>query len=346
MSLITRENQVGLVQASEYGVAVEPGTGHGIWIKSLNPPSGNRNLATNEDEFGRGMATDVTPLEYEDQSGSMGMRVYYESLERILVSIMGKYTSDTPEAGVTKHIIVMSEVISSIYHTLAYDEGDEVIVIPTIIPTTGNITYDNGLNLDVDFMASGIIPADAGWTQPLAVTYPSDGKHICRLMDCKVYVNNFEDADFTATDEMEPSGLNIGINRGHETTAPVSGKDTAGEPFEANAPFKTIALNFPKKTVATPTYRTAFKDKVLKKMRIQFTGPMIEGALSSYYGFTLNFPRLYLPNPPDVKQQTPYPTDISFKSLKSTTTPAGMSYPLPYIEIVNAVPALTGYPAA
>jgi hypothetical protein len=346
MSLITRENQIGLAKASQWGQAVEPGLGDGIWIKSFNPPAGNRKMVKNDDEFGRGMATTVEALEYEEQTGSMSMRVYYESLEKIITSLMGKYTSSTPETGVTRHIIIMSEVIDEILHTFAYDEGDEIKVNPTIIPTAGTFSYDAGLNLDIDYTASGVSIAGTLWTKPLGVTYPSDGKHLCRLVDCKVYVNNFEDPDFTAANEMEPSGMTIGINRGHESTAPTAGKDSAGEPFEKNAPFKTILLNFPKKTVKEAAYFNAFKDKVIKKMRIKFTGPVIEGSgLPSNYEFILNFPRLYLPQPPDIKQETPYPTDINFESLKATTTPAGMVYPLPYIIIQNKVPALTGYPA-
>jgi hypothetical protein len=305
-------------------------------------------MAKNDDEFGRGMATTIEALEYEEQTGSIGMRVYYESLERVIVSLTGKYTcdTDTPEIGVNRHTFLMSQYMAEIFHTLAYDEGDEIKVNPTIILKTGTFSYDNGLNLDIDYMASGVNTADPGWTTPLNVTYPSDGKHLCRLQDCRVYVNNFDDPDFTPTDAMEPGGLNIGINRGHESTPPVAGTDAAGQPYEKNAPLKNITLNFPKKTTKEAAYFTAFRDKLIKKMRIKFTGPIIEDSgLPSYYELELNFPRLYIPTPPDIKQETPYPTDITLETLKATTTPTGMAYPLPYIIIQNKVPALTGYPA-
>ncbi len=120
MSLIQRENHVAIAKGSTWGEAVEPSTG--LFVKGHTPPKGARKLITNEDEFGRGMASNAELLEYEAQSGSMSLRVYSEGLENIISSLMGTYSfaANLPVATVNQHTFKLDTLMDSVFHTMVW----------------------------------------------------------------------------------------------------------------------------------------------------------------------------------------------------------------------------------
>lgn len=348
MSLIQRENRLGLKKATTWGEAVEPSTNDGFFVKSHTPPKGGRKIVTNDDEFGRGMATSGEVLEYEEQSGSMSMRCYWEGIEPIVASLMGNYASQEVEAGVViKHEFILDPVIDSIFHTIAWDEGDEVKAVRTAKITGGTFNYADGLNLDLNYLGDKVT-VPGGWASSLNVTYPSEGKGIFKLTNATVQINNEGDADFTTGDTLNPSGIQIVITRGYEGLPITAGHDYAEEPLEKNAPVFEITLNFPKKETATKAYLDAFYNRSYKKMRIKFEGDDISGSTATpkeKYFLELNFPKLMLTEAPEYTQETPIPTTVKLKALKASANPTGMTRMVPYIFIQNGIAALTGYPA-
>ncbi|MCP5054920.1 MAG: hypothetical protein GY940_47580 [bacterium] len=346
MSLIQRENSVGMTKGTTWGSPIKPTGGTGLYVKAHTPPKGARKVITNEDEFGRGMASSAEILEYEAQSGSMSMRVYAEGLEGIIASLMGiySYDEDPPlEAGVRQHTFELDTVIGSIFHTVAWDEGDEIKAVNSASVVSGTFSYQDGLSLDVNYMGDKV--SISGWTSPLGVSYPSDGTGMFKLSNAEVLINDEGGAALGSGDELNPSGIDIAITRGLEGLPVVAGSETITEPIEKAAPIVEVTLTFPKKETATAAYFAAFNDRTFKKMKVTFTGDTISGKTSKYL-MELNFPRLMLMEAPDFAQDTPIPTTIKLKALQTSTAPGNMTKTVPYIMLQNTVAELSNYPTS
>lgn len=334
MSLIQRENTVGMKKGSTWGTAVQPVSGNGLFVKSHTPPKGARKIVTNEDEFGRGMATAGEVLEYEAQSGSMSLRCYAEGLEHIIASLMGLYsfTGDfETDSGVNQHLFKLDTVLDSYFHTIAWDEGDEIKSVNSAKIISGTFAYADGLNLDVNYMGD-LVSVATGWGTSLGADAP-DGKSIFKLSNASVKINGFDDAALGTGDELNPSGISIAVTRGFEALAVTAGNDGISEPIEKTAPVVEVTLNFPKKETATKAYLSAFQDRDYKKMSIEFTGESV--GTSHNYKLTFDFPKMLVAEAPDFAQDTPIPTTIKLKALKADAAPTGMTYDVPSIALIN-----------
>jgi len=343
MSLIQRENNVGLVKGTAWGTAVEPLTGNGLFVKAHTPPKGARKIITNEDELGRGMATTGEVLEHEGQSGSMSMRLYAEGLEHIIASLMGTHGfADNLDSTYT-HTFKLATTLDSIFHTIAWDEGAEVKAVNSAKIVSGTIAYADGLNLDLNYLGDKV--SITGFTNPLGATATAVGGGIFKLSGATVQINGNGDADFVDGDKLHPSGVSVAITRGFEALAVTAGSDCIDEPIEKTAPVVEVTLNFPKKETATAAYFNAFNSGDYKKMAIKFTGETI-GATGLNSEFVMNFPKMMIMEAPDFAQDTPIPTTIKLKALKADLAPLGMTYDVPYIVLKNGVSSeLTEYPA-
>ena len=345
MSLIQRENKVGMKIGSTWGTAVEPTTGDGLYVKAHTPPKGARKVITNEDEFGRGMATNGEVLEFEGQSGSMSLRYYWEGLEAITAALMGKYTVNSPEANAYDHKATLETEMSSVFHSVAWEEGDETKSVNSARIVSGTFSYADGLNLDINYLGDKV-DTQSGWTSPLGVTYPSDSKGIFKLSGATVEINAAGDTDFVGGDSFSPSGIDIAITRGFEALAVTAGSNSIGEPVEKAAPMVEITLTFPKKETQTAAYFDAFGNRDYKKMRIKFVSDAVPSTASSFYTLQFDFPKVMVMEAPDFAQDTPIPTTIKFKALKADAAPAIMSEAVPYITLTNGAAANSNYPTS
>lgn len=331
MSLIQRENSVAIKKATTWGTAVQPTGAEGVYVKSHTPPKGGRKVVTNEDEFGRGMASSSHVLEHEAQSGSMSMRLYSTGAEGMIAALMGGYSySAVPKT----HNFTLATTAPSIFHTIAWDEGDEVKAVNTARFVSGTFNYADGLNLDLNYMGDKVsIP---GWGSKLNVTHPSGDMPVFKLSNATVSVNAQNGADFGAGDVLKPSGVNIAITRGMEALPVGAGSDSIDLPIEKTAPVVEVTLNFPKKETATAAYFNAFNSGDLKKMKINFSQDA-ENNLAFF------FPKLMIAEAPDFAQDSPIPTTIKFKALLADANPTGMDFKVPYVALKNASPDMAGY---
>lgn len=328
MSLIQRENNVGMVKGSAWGSAVTPTAG--LYVKGHTPPKGARKLITNEDEFGRGMASSAELLEYEAQSGSMSLRVYSEGLEGVIASLMGQYNFDLDPLtnGINDHTFKLATVMNSIFHTVAWDEGSEVKAVNSARLVSGTFSYADGLNLDVNYLGDKV--SITGWSALDSLSYASKEKGIFKLSNAQVWVNNESEGALATGDALNPSGIDIAITRGFEALAVTAGTETISEPIEKTAPVVEITLTFPKKETSTAAYFAAFNNRSFKKMQLTFGG-------DDSHKLIFNFPRLFLTEAPDYAQDTPLPTTLKLKALIHTgpSLPTGMAYDVPYIVLQN-----------
>jgi len=348
MSLIQRENKVGMAKGTTWGTGVEPGAGHGLYVKAHTPPKGARKIVTNEDEFGRGMASEGQVLEYEAQSGSMSSRLYWEGMEPMLASLMGTYAGSGTGPDYV-HTFKLSTVGGGIFHSIAWEEGDEVKAVNSAAIVSGTFTYADGLNLDANYLGDVVSIASAApsnWTLG-SVTYPSDGKGIFKLGNAAVWVNAAGDTDFVSGDKLYPSGIDVAVTRGFEGLPVTAGSETISEPIEKTAPIVEVTLTFPKKETSTAAFLNAFTSREYKKMRIKYTSPE-EITTGKNYDIEFDFPKLFIMEAPDFAADTPIPTTVKFKALLADAAPAIMSYNVPYIVLQNGrnTTEISGYPAA
>lgn len=336
MSLVQRENKVAYAKGSTWGTAVQPEANCGLYVKGHTPPKGARKVVTNEDEFGRGMASESQVLEYEGQSGSMSLRVYYEGLEEIIASLMGTHSvaEDAINTGSYNHEIVLDTVMSSFFHTIAWDEGDEIKAVNSSRFVSGTFNYADGLNLDVNYLGDQV--SVAGWSNLDTVTYPSVDQGVFKLSGATVQINAEGGAALGSGDELKPSGIDIAITRGFEALPVTAGSNTITEPIEKTAPVVEVTLNFPKKESETAAFLAAFNNRDYKKMMITFDSGDQIGVSGANYEIAFYFPRVFLMEAPDYGQDTPLPTTVKLKALLATSAPTGMDHGVPYIVMKNA----------
>lgn len=343
MSLIQRERKVAYAKGSTWGTAVQPGANGGLFVKAFTPPKGARKMVSNEDEFGRGMASESQIMDYEGQSGSMSFRVYNQGLEEIVGNLMGLHEVNEVQAGkVYAHKFTLDPVMDSRFYTIAWEEGTEVKAINSARIVSGTFAYADGLNLDVNYL--GDKTAVTGWADLGTVTYPAANQGIFKLSGATVEINDENGGDFLPADKYLPSGITIAVTRGFEALAVTAGRDTIGEPVEKTAPVLEVTLNFPKKEAQTASLLSIFNSRTYKKMRVKFaSGQIPESSPAANYEIAFNFPRVYITEAPDYTQDTPVPVTVKFKALLASTAPAPMTATVPYITMQNGRSTLANF---
>lgn len=345
MSNNIREIGIGFAKGAIWGTAVQPGTGHGIHLMRFTPPKGDRSSQHDGNEFNHDLPTAVYMGDYPEQPGSMGGRFYWAGMERVMASIFGIYASSTPEAGVIKHEFTFDPIIGSIFHSLAWDEGDEVKNVPSFKFKNLRIFYDDGFQWDSDIGGDRlVIPT---WSEPLLLTYPSEGLGIFRLVNTVIQINAQGGADFSAGDKINPNGIEINIDHKYQTL-PVTAEHESISEHEAGdeSPEFSVKLDFPKKDTQNDYFLTSFNAGTKYKMRIKAESAAVIPGKTSKYTFYLDLPALYISEPPIYDLKSPIPSSVKFSIYRPSAAPTGMSLAVPYSYIINQVAALTGYPAS
>ncbi len=345
MSTNKRERGIGLQKATTWGTAIEPSTGDGIYVLEHTPPKGERNNVTNGDEYDHDLPTAVYPMDYPEQSGTMSGRFYYEGCERLLAALFGIYGSSAPESGVVQHQFTFDPIIGSIFFTVAWDEDDEIKCVPSAKIKSGRIWFDNGLHWEINY--GGDRTTVATWSDPLTLSYPSEGQGIFRLLDTEVWINATDGADFGAGDKVYPSGIEINIDHKYTTLPVTAGHEGISEHEPGDDPPEfTVTLNFPKKDSTNKDFIDYFGAGTKKKMRIKMESSAVISGKTSYYTFYLDLPEVYVVEAPEYAQESPIPVTVKFGILKADAAPTGMTTTVPYAYLTNEVAALTGYPAS
>ena len=101
----------------------------------------------------------------------------------------------------------------------------------------------------------------------------------------------------------------------------------------------TLELNYPVKS-AQNSLITQYYAGTAYKARLLFEGDLI-GATSEKYSVKIQLPKMYLQAGPSIQYDTPYPTSLTFRAVKATTAPAGMTgIQLPVVDIVDSADRL------
>lgn len=338
-------NRVGLVKLSDWHSLLEPGANTGIWTNSIGVPKGDRKTSTNEEEDGRGGATKLSVFEYNNQSGTLpGMKVYFETLEPLYAGFFGSYDSDElVPAEVYRHKIPLATTLNGTFFALGFDGATVSQAINALKFNSMKVQYNDGLHADFGFVASKPT-RQPGWSNPLGITYKSDGVGTFKLLNSGIYVRDVDGNDFDENDKLNANEVDFDITRKIEGSKPGSGYDCTDEPLDALGPTTKLNLGFASEDQKTDAFHTAFENEIEKKVRLRFEGPEIPGGTGQKYTFELNLPIARLLNPPDITYKTPKPWKGNFQALNATSLPVGMECLTPYLVIINKIPPLTGYP--
>ena len=346
MGQLKRINGIGIKKGSTWGTWVKPGTGNGMHIVTHTAPKGGRASQDNSNEYGQKMASATFALNYEAQNGPFTAPLYTGGLETMFASVFGIYTSSTAETTVITHKFALDDgEIDEIFHTIAWDDyGTQITTVPSAKIKSFELASDsNGEMLcTIEYMGNTVSIAQS--TGPLALTYAADGTKVHKLLASTVYINAQAGADFSAGDAISVNALKAKIERGYKAMPPESGSSSVQAPVDADAPKGSLELNLTKSTATSSGWLTAFYGETQYKAKIVCDAGAIAGKTAHYLA-TLYLPCLQIETAPDVSEDTPRPVKCSFKVLKKTAAPTGMSSGLPYLEVVNEVAALTGYPA-
>ncbi len=255
--------------------------------------------------------------------------------------MFGKYAGvDT--AGIITHSFEYDPTISGLFHTIGYDEGDEVKAVESAVLNSMKMSVDDGMSLDVGYIGDKVA-VESGFTTPLNLTYPTTGVDKFKLLEATVSINAQDGSDFVGGDEVCVNNVEVNIERGFEAQEHCAGDEYIKEPIEVKAPVMSITLNFPKKDAKNKAYFGDFANGSLKKMKIKFTGGLISG--SDYYDFEMNFPMLRIKSAVNYEQDSPIPATVELEVLKASSAPTGMSKIVPYATLINERAVLTGYPS-
>ena len=341
MSLLKRENGIGYSKGAVWDTAIEPATEDGLIIKEHTPPVNAREVFVNDNEFDKSLPTLQQIGNYEPAEGNFMAPFYYEGLEGWLASVFGKYSGSALTDG-NQHNFEFDPVIEGIFHTLAWDEGDEVKAIPSAVVKGMAMSYDGGFDLTFDYLGSRSSIAGA-FTTPLGLTYKTTGVDKFKLLQGTVWLNDHDGSDFADGDKLCVNNIEMSIVRGFEAQPHCAGNSSILEPKEVTPPTFEITLSFPKKDAANKEYHGDFSAGTQKKLKIEFLGPLINA--TDRYTFTLFVPLMVIMEAPEYDQESPIPTTVKLQMLAAAAAPTGMTKIIPYAELINEIDILTGYPA-
>jgi len=158
-----------------------------------------------------------------------------------------------------------------------------------------------------------------------------------------VYINAQAGADLSAGDEIIVNDFKIKPSRGYMTMPAESGSSAVQAMIDKDAPGIELTLTLTKSTAVSAGWLNAMYNGTQFKAKIVQDAGVIPGK-TAHYLRTIWLPCIMVADAPDIGQDTPKPVTVRFRSLRKGSAPTGMTYGVPYMQTVNEVPALTGYP--
>ena len=346
-----QDKKIGIVKTTAWGTATEPSTGNRFPLVAFTPGAVNFETYINSDESGISMPTCKYNL-YQTQvnlSGSMKFR--YEGGEIPLACAFGYYDVGTPpESGVVRHEYTwnstLTDAIDSLLHTIAWDEGTEVKVIPSVVLSNLTIGNDSGYNLGMEFIGDKI--SISGYSSPLGVTSTSPcGEGLFKHSQLQIRMNSQSGGALSSGDVLTNiSSCQIIFSRGLEALAQSAGSDSVAKPEENLNGNIVVNLTFSKKTDFSAGIFAQFvaNPPGYYKMDFTWTGETISGKTSAY-SFTLSLPKVTIDSI-DYASATPTETTASFSCMLPSSAPTGMSSIWPTAVLINTTTGLSDYPSA
>ena len=273
----------------------------------------------------------AAPIDWRYEMGAAG---------RILAMIFG--TAGEPEdlTGAYKHTLQWKTDISALFGTWAEERAGKIFESASVKPYKAEFSFTDALLKAVLSMrGDSCINTSAvnTLTQMDALTVPAEPFLNTRLRfkQGSVKMNTQAGADVASETALQINDFTISYERPIDGGIHAVGSEKIIEPFEegqSGHDLISVKLNFPRMNTINAAFFASFLAETEQKMLIKFTGALITGAL--YYDMAFYFPRLRMKNPTYDAEEI-VSGGLELIAEEAAAAPTGMTYDLPYIEIVN-----------
>ena len=277
-----------------------------------------------------------------DVTLSARMRYEMGALGRAIAMLFGTAGVPAQQAATTAylHTFQWKDEISTLFGTYAEERAVKIFEAPSAKPFKLELNFSNGvlmanLSMRCDNVKDNSTVNTA--TQMDALTIPTNfftAGVQAMFAHAVVKMNAESGGDVTSETALVLSDFSIVFERPMEGGVHVAGSDTIIEPLEEgqSGPGITVTLNFPRMSSVNNAYFQTFLAGTEQKMKIQFTGALIESTY--YYDLSFYFPRLKMQNPSYPVEEI-VKSGLTLQAEQAASNPTGMAYARPYLEIIN-----------
>jgi len=285
-----------------------------------------------EADFGnQGPVEIAAPIDMRYEMGAAG---------RILAQIFGTAGVPTDLTGAHKHTFQWKTDISALFGTWAEERAGKIFEVASAKPYKAEFSFADALLKAVLSMRGDSCIDNSAvntLTQMDALTIPAEPflNTRVRFKQGVVKMNAESGADVTAETALQVNDLTISFERPIDGGIHAVGSEKIIEPMEegqSGHDLISVKLSFPRMNAVNAAFFQTFTAETEQKMLIQFTGALITGAL--YYDIKFYFPRLRI-KAPTYDAEEIVKGGLELIAEEAAAAPTGMTYAVPYMEIVN-----------
>jgi hypothetical protein len=337
----TRLHARGFKKGATWGTAVALGATDEVLLNGnsgLQPPTfpiipakESDHAFIKEADFGNQDSVEVAaPIDWRYEMGAAG---------RILALLFGTAGAPSDLTGAYKHTLQWKDEISGLFGTWVEERAGKIFEVASAKPYKAEFSFTDALLKAVLSMrGDSCINTSAvnTATQIDALTLPASFLDTrMRFKQATVKMNAESGGDVSSESALQVNDFNVSFERPIEGGIHAVGSEKIIEPLEeghSGGDLITVNLSFPRMNATNAAFFATFLAETEQKMEIKFTGALITGAL--YYDIAFYFPRLRMKQPTFDAEEI-VKGGLELIAEEAASTPTGMSYARPYIEIVN-----------
>lgn len=331
-----------------FGTPVALGTGSKIEVESYSDSENTTELTSNPIGGGVIMQTisergQVSPtIEINMLAG------YNDAGVDAVKQFFGTDTTSSIVAGSAyAHLFTMNETFNTEFLTVAdLKTATLAVEYPSCVVTSLNYSLNTNdyMKLAISLLGNlqDLDPATNKKTQLDSATV-ADATRVVVRPGHEFRINTQAGDALDSDDDLSITMSTMSFTKAMEHVPEVRGADGNSEPESSGIPVE-VMLTVERKNQPDLDFMTAHQEGTEYKASLLVEGPVISGTTT--YAYEFYFPRLKIVTPVEASASSPgrNPESITFRCLKATANPAGMSSTYPYIRIVNT--KATAYKAA
>jgi len=269
------------------------------------------------------------------------MRYDNGRLNTLLAMILG--TAGVPTKVSTtnayKHVFQWADDIAGLFVTWVEERAGKIYEVPSAKVYKTEFSFEEG-ELKITLSLRGDTCKDDSSvntaTQIDAITIPASalGTEIT-FKQAVVKMNAEADGDVSSETALVLEDFSMVFERPLEGGKHVAGSDTIIEPQVEGVDGHeavSVKLAFPRMISSNAAFFATYKAGTTQKMLIEFTGALIEETY--YYTLSFYYPRLKIKFP-NFDAEEIVKAGLELVAEEAASTPTGMDYARPYIEITN-----------
>lgn len=336
---------IGFKRTGTWGTAVAAGAGNKLGFE-LTPDFGVEELVARQIGSGVFMATNAERGNYIPTFSVVGDAGFRNNMDVMMALLMGTAAAPSEQTGGQGdylHTLTFNSTLNAGgYGTLAYEssstttiESSSVAVTQFGIKTTkvpGYLEFSASL-LGKDISLSSSTNTNAT-LQASTYTETVPELIVADLSDTS-QINANSGAGLSGSDQYNITGFDLTLSRPQQITPEIKGAAGNSAP-DASGLFEAT-FNITVKALADHTFFTVWNNQTAQKAKLSFQGTQIGSGTNKALNIFL--PKIVLVNEPKYSVTNPgtNPLSMSFRALKASANPTGMTSTYPYFTIVNTL---------